>query len=152
MGSVSTSTERYWLAFQRASWTVLAPVATPAMATEVARGLNARATGDGFVVVEAADPLALAREPGEGGGPQLVVGDRNPRPGEVDAGTRFRLITLRPSKSCRPEPISPSGQSASTCLGTAGAGGSVFAGIDGDRPFVEAVLAGLEARNVRIAS
>jgi hypothetical protein len=151
-GSVSTSTQRYWLAFQRTSWTVLAPVATPAMAAEIARGLDARETGDGYVVMEAVHPLALAREPGEGGGPQLAVGDRNPRPREVDAGTRFRLITLRPSRSCRPAAISPSGQSAAACLGTAGAGGSVFAGIDGDRPFVEAVLAGLEARNVRIAS
>jgi hypothetical protein len=151
-GSVSTSTQRYWLAFRRASWTVLAPVATPAVAAEVARGLDARETGDGYVVMEAVDPLALAREPGEGGGPQLAIGDARPRPEEVDAGSRFRLIILRPSRNCRPQGISPSGQYASTCLGTTGAGVGLFAGIDGDRPFVEAVLAGLEARNVRIAS
>jgi hypothetical protein len=142
---------RYWLVFRLASWTVLAPASTPAMAAEVVRGLDARETGGGYVVVEARDPYELSREGGEGGGPQLVIGDASPRPEEVDAGARFRLVTLRPSRNCRPEGISPSGQYASTCLGTTESGVAVFAGIDGDRSFVKEVFAGLAARNVRIA-
>jgi hypothetical protein len=149
--SVSQPRQGYWLAFRLASWTVLAPASTPAMAAEVAGGLDARETGDGYVVMEVRDPYALSREGGEGGGPQLAIGDGSPRPEAVNAGTPFRLITLRPSRACRREGISPSGQYASTCLGTTAAGGAVFAGIDGDRSFVKDVVAGLEARNVRIA-
>jgi hypothetical protein len=142
---------RYWLVFRLASWTVLAPVSTPAMAAEVVHGLDARETGGGYVVMEAREPYALSREAGEGGGPKLAIGDARPRPEEVDAGSRFRLITLRPSRNCRPQGISPSGQYASICLGTTGGGVALFAGIDGDRSFVEDVVAGLDARDVRIA-
>lgn len=149
--SVSQPKQGYWLAFRLASWTVLAPATTPAMVAEIVRGLDARETSSGAVVVEARDPYALSREGGEGGGPQLAIGDRSPHPEEVDAGTRFRLITLRPSRDCRPAGTSPSGKYASTCLGTAGSGVAVFAGIDGDRSFVKDVVAGLQARNVRIA-
>jgi hypothetical protein len=149
--SASLPGQGYWLAFRLPSWTVLAPATTPAMAAELVRGLDARETGGGHVVMEVRDPYALAREGGEGGGPQLAVGDASPHPEEVNAGSRFRLITLRPSRDCRPEGISPSGQYASVCLGTAPAGVAVFAGIDGDPSFVREVVAGLRARNVRIA-
>jgi hypothetical protein len=147
--SLSFPGQRWWVTYRLASWTVLAPASTPAMAAEVAGGLDARETRDGYPVVKARAPLALAREPGEGGGPQLAVGDRNPRPHMVDAGTRFRLVTLRPGRTCRGEGISPSGRYASLCLGRAGTGGSVFAGVDGDRAFVEAMVAGLAARKVK---
>jgi hypothetical protein len=149
--SASLPGQGYWLAFGLASWTVLAPAATPAVADELVRGLDARETGGGHVVMDARGPYALAREGGEGGGPQLAVGDASPRPEEVNAGSRFRLITLSPSRNCRPEGISPSGQYASVCLGTARAGGAVVAGIDGDPSFVKDVVAGLQARKVRIA-
>jgi hypothetical protein len=141
----------YWLAVRLPSWTVLAPASTPATAAGLVRSLDARETDGGQVVMDVRDPYALSRDPGEGGGPQLAVGDASPRPEEVNAGSRFRLITLRPSRNCRPEGISPSGRYASVCLGTGRAGAAVFAGIDGDRSFVRDVVAGLAARNVRIA-
>jgi hypothetical protein len=143
---------RHWLVFRLASWTVLAPAATPATAAELVRALNARETGDGYVRLEARHPLALSREPGEGGGPQLAIGDGDPRPEAVKVGTPFRLIILSLSRNCRPEGISPSGQYASTCLGTTGSGVALFAGIDGDRSFVKDVFAGLEARNIQVPS
>ena len=142
---------RHWLVFRLASWTVLAPASTPAMAAELVRGLDARETGDGYVVIKVRDPYSLSREGGEGGGPQLAIGDGSPYPEALKVGTPFRLITLEPSRNCRPEGISPSGTYASTCLGRAANGVAVFAGIDGDRSFVKDVVAGLHARNVRIA-
>ena len=150
--SASLPGQGYWLAFRLASWTVLAPAATPATAAELVRGLDARETGGGHVVMEAREPYALSREGGEGGGPQLAVGDASPRPEEVTTGSRFRLVTLRPSRDCRSEGISPSGQFASVCLGVARDGVAVLAGIDGDPSFVRDVVAGLEARDVRIAA
>lgn len=142
---------RYWLVFRLASWTVLAPASTPAVAAGIVRGLDAREARDGYVVLEVRDPYALSREGGEGGGPQLAIGDASPRPEEVNAGTPFRLLTLRPSRNCRPEGISPTGRYASTCLGTTGRGVALFAGVDGDRSFVKSVVAELNARRVRIA-
>ena len=100
-------------------------------------------------MVQARAPLALARAPGEGGSPQLAVGDRSPWPHLVDAGTRFRLVTLRPARSCRGEGVSPSGEYAALCLGRTGTGAAVLAGVDRDRAFVEAVVAGLAARKVK---
>jgi hypothetical protein len=147
---LSVTSTPYWLVFRLPSWSVLAPVSTPAMAAEVAGGLHPRQTGRGHVVVGTLHPFALSPDPGEGGGPQLAIGDASPRPKEVDAGTRFRLITLHPSRDCRGEGISPSGTYASTCLGTARGGGALFAGIEGDPSFVRDVLAGLDASNVRI--
>ena len=143
---------RYWLVFRVAPWTVLAPAATPATAAEFVRALDARETGEGYVAIEARHPLALSREAGEGGGPRLAIGDGDPRPEAVKVGSPFRLIILSLSRNCRPQGTSPSGQYASTCLGTAGSGVALSAGIDGDRSFVNDVLAGLEARNIQLPS
>jgi hypothetical protein len=147
--SSSFPEQRWWVTYRLASWTVLAPASTPATAADVAGHLDVREAGDGYPVVQARTPFALARESGEGGGPQLAVGDRSPWPHLVDAGTRFRLVTLRPARTCLGEGGSPSRKYAALCLGRAGNGAAVFAGVDGDRAFVKAVVAGLAARKVK---
>ena len=134
------------------AWTVLASSDLTA-ATDIARHLDGRETSDGSVVVTASAPLALSHEFGEGGGVQLAIGDRDPRPGQVDAGARFRLVLLSPmGRACRGEGLSSSGDSASKCLKATGTGGAVLATISGDRRFVQAVFDGLEIRNIHLVS
>jgi hypothetical protein len=61
----------------------------------------------------------------------------------------WRLIELSPARgSCQQEGVS--GEHGSKCLGSGGAG--IFANISGDPLWVKAVVRGLEARNVRLAS
>jgi hypothetical protein len=143
----------HWVIYKLRDWTVLAPASDVAKAQEVAGRLDGRQTGDGSVVMKAEAPLELSREFGEGGGAQLALGDRNPRPEQVDAGRRFRLVLLSPMRSsCTSEGLSPSGESASKCLrAAAGVEGTVLATISGDRPFVERVFDGLRAERVRLA-
>lgn len=151
--SAVTPDQAYWVVYKVGSWTVLAPAADLEVATDVARQLEARQASDGFVVVDANAPLALSHEFGEGGGVQLAIGDRNPRPDQVDAGKRFRLILLSPmGRACQGEGLSSSGESASKCLKATGTGAAVLATISGDRRFVQAVFDGLEIRNVHLVS
>ena len=149
--SAVTPDQAYWVVYKAGSWTVLAPAADLEVATDVARQLEARQASDGFVVVDANAPLALSHEFGEGGGVQLAIGDRNPRPDQVDAGKRFRLILLSPSgRACQGEGLSSSGESASKCLRAAGTRGAILATVSGDRRFVKAVLDGLEIKKTRL--
>ena len=132
----------YWLHYRIGAWTVLAGVADRAMAAEVARNLDGRQTGDGFVVVQARGPFALSREYGEGRGAQLAIGDHSPLPSAIVAEP-WRLIELSPARgSCQQEGVS--GEHGSKCLGPGGAG--IFANISGDPLWVKAVAKGLEAR------
>jgi hypothetical protein len=151
--SAVTSDQAYWVVYKVGSWAVLAPASDRTVATDVARQLEAREASDGFVVVDASPPLALSHEFGEGGGVQLAIGDRNPRPEQVDAGKRSRLILLSPmGRACQGEGLSSSGESASKCLKAAGTRDAVLATISGDRRFVKAVFDGLEIRNTRLVS
>jgi hypothetical protein len=137
----------YWLRYRIGAWTVLAGVADRAMAAEVARSLDGRQTGDGFVVIQASGPFALAREYGEGRGAQLAIGDRSPLPDAVVADP-WRMIEFSPARgSCHEEGVS--GEHGTKCLGPSGAG--IFTSISGDPAWVKAVVGGLEARNVRLA-
>jgi hypothetical protein len=138
----------YWLHYRIGAWTVLAGVSDRAMAAEVARNLDGRQTGDGFVVIQAGGPFALSREYGEGRGAQLAIGDRSALPDAIVAEP-WRLIELSPARgSCHEE--GSSGDHGTKCLGPGGAG--IFANISGDPLWVKAVVRGLEARNVRLAS
>jgi hypothetical protein len=151
--SAVTPNQAYWVVYKVGSWTVLAPAADLTVATDVARQLEPREASDGFVVVDAGAPLVLSHEFGEGGGVQLAIGDRNPRPDQVDAGNRFRLIVLSPMRgACQGEGLSPSGDSASKCLRAAGTRGAVLATISGDRRFVKAVFDALEVKKTRLVS
>jgi hypothetical protein len=151
-GSAVTPDQAYWVVYRAGSWTVLAPASDPTVAAAVARHLEARQASRGYVVVDASPPLALSHEFGEGGGVQLAIGDRNPRPDQVDAGTRSRLILLSTTRpACHGGELSPSGESASKCLKAPGTRGTVLATISGDRRFVKAVFDGLEIRNTRLA-
>jgi hypothetical protein len=138
----------YWLHYRIGAWTVLAGVSDRAMAAEVARNLDGRQTGDGFVVIQAGGPFALSREYGEGRGAQLAIGDRSALPDAI-AAEPWRVIELSPARgSCHEE--GSSGDHGTKCLGPGGAG--IFANISGDPLWVKAVVKGLEARNVRLAS
>jgi hypothetical protein len=149
--SAVTPDQAYWVVYEVGSWTVLAPAADLTAATDVARHLDGREASDGSVVVGASAPLALSHEFGEGGGVQLAIGDRNPRPDQVDAGNRFRLILLSPKRqACQGKGLSPSGESASKCLRAAGSRGAVLATISGDRRFVKVVFDGLEIKKTRL--
>jgi hypothetical protein len=136
----------YWLHYRIGAWTVLAGVADRAMAAQVARNLDGRQTGDGFVVIQASGPFALSREYGEGRGAQLAIGDRSPLPDAIVADP-WRLIELSPARgSCHEEGVS--GDHGTRCLGPPRAG--IFANISGDPSWVKAVVRGLHARNVHL--
>jgi hypothetical protein len=137
----------YWLEYRIGAWTVLAGVADRAMAAEVARNLDGRQTGDGFVVIQASGPFALSRVYGEGRGAQLTIGDRNPLPDAI-VSDPWRLIELSPARgSCQQESVS--GDHGTKCLGPPRAG--IFTNISGDPSWVKAVVRGLQARNVHLA-
>jgi hypothetical protein len=137
----------YWLEYRIGAWTVLAGVADRGMAAEVARNLDGRQTGEGFVVVQAGSPFALSRVYGEGRGAQLAIGDRNPLPDAI-VSDPWRLIELSPARgSCHEE--GGSGEYGSKCLGPSGAG--LFVSVSGDPSWVKAVVRGLQARNVHLA-
>lgn len=146
--------QAFWVVYKVGAWTVLASASDVTVATDIVRHLDGRESSDGsVVVVTASAPLALSHEFGEGGGVQLAIGDRDPRPGQVDAGARFRLVLLSPmGRACRGEGLSSSGESASKCLKATGTGGAVLAAISGDRRFVQAVFDGLEIRNIHLVS
>jgi hypothetical protein len=137
----------YWLEYRIGAWTVLAGVADRAMAAEVARNLDGRQTGDGFVVIQAGGPFALSGEYGEGRGAQLAIGDRSPLPDAI-VSDLWRLIEFSPARgSCHEEGVS--GEHGSKCLGPPGAG--IFVNISGNPSWVKAVVRGLQARNVHLA-
>jgi hypothetical protein len=137
----------YWLDYRIGAWTVLAGVADRAMAAEVARNLDGRQTGDGFVVIQARGPFALSRVYGEGRGAQLTIGDRNPLPDAI-VSDPWRLIEFSPARgSCHEEGVS--GDHGTKCLGPPEAG--ISTNISGDPSWVKAVVRGLQARNVHLA-
>jgi hypothetical protein len=137
----------YWLVFHIGSWTVLAPVEDLGSAPDVARALGGHETSDGFVVMDAEPPLALADEGGEGGGPGITFGDSDPRPNYVGSDP-FRMIILWPVVGgCQADPNGPTAEYASLCLGDA-----IDASIYGDQPFVSLLYRFLRARNLRLAS
>jgi hypothetical protein len=121
--SAVTPDQAYWVVYKAGSWTVLAPAADLEVATDVARQLEARQASDGFVVVDANAPLALSHEFGQGGGVQLAIGDRNPRPDQVDAGKRFRLRQRSRIHVAAAEAGHPPGLLVDRFGGTVGRGG-----------------------------
>jgi hypothetical protein len=122
------------------AWTVVAPIREPTARDDVVGSLSVEETAEGFVVVEAAAPLALSHEFGEGGGVMLALGDHNPAPSIVTS--LDPLIELAPSECGGDRDIEGVGGSIShgdRCLG-----GRIYVGIYGKRQFIEAALAGLE--------
>jgi hypothetical protein len=116
------------VAFRTGSWTVLADVRDPDEAGMIARSLSVRETPEGFPVVEAAPPLALSPDPGEGGGPRLMLGLR-----------RDRWIDLLLEPGCALTAPEISEGYGAICLD------DLYLGVQaqGDRPFIEAVLEGV---------
>jgi hypothetical protein len=123
------------------AWTVVARIRDAAARDEVARNLSVHETVEGFVVVEAAGPLALSDEFGEGGGVMLALGDHHPAPAKVTS--LDPLIELAPS-DCGGRDTEFAGVGGDTSHGSTCLGGRIYVGIYGKRPFIEAVLAGLE--------
>lgn len=104
---------------------------------KVVKSLSAHETGEGFAVVEAATPLALSHE--FGGGVMLALGDGHPAPAKVTS--LDPLIELAPGYCggrTKIEGVGGDTSHGSTCLGP------IYVGIYGKRPFIEAVLSGLE--------
>jgi hypothetical protein len=114
------------------SWTITAPDREEAEVELLRRNLRVRATTDGLVALHAHTPIGLAQEFGEGGGPQLALGDlyTSPRHTSLDP-----LILLAPG-DCGSREVGEG--YGSTCLDD-----RIHVGVYGDRPFVESVLAGL---------
>jgi hypothetical protein len=122
------------VALPAGSWTIIAPLRDAAEREVVERSLRAHETPDGFPVIEAEPPLALSHEFGEGGGVMLALGDLRPEP-DI-ASSLDPLIELAPA-DCHPEHVEIGGSYGATCLG------GVYVGVYGDRPLIEAVLAGV---------
>jgi hypothetical protein len=114
------------IAMRAGSWTVLADLRDGSEADTVARSLGALETADGFPVVDAAPPLALSQESGEGGGPSLTL--------DV-VGERWLEVAVEPGCGL-PRPEISEGHGAK-CLG------QLYLGVYGDRPFIEEVLEGV---------
>lgn len=142
---------RYFVVFRVGGWIVLVPARDRAEARVLAKSLDARETDGGFVVVEASSPIALSNESGEGGGPELTIGDAEPAPGRVRVDRRDRFIILSLEDSCRPRAreMSESGKYASLCFVGGDNGPVVNASIYGDRDFVVDVFEGLGVRQIR---
>lgn len=123
------------------AWTVVAPIRDPTARDDVVGNLSVEETPDGFVIVEAATPLALSHEFGEGGGVMLALGDHDPAPHRVTS--LDPLIELAPS-DCGRGDTEFEGVGGNTSHGSRCLGGHVYVGIYGKRQFIEAALAGLE--------
>jgi N-acetylneuraminic acid mutarotase len=136
---------RFWIRLALPSWTVLVASQTVADAYGVADYLRVRQNDEGFPVVDAVGPVALAEGFGEAGGAQLAFGDGTAEPdtvSQLDA-----TIFLSPD-GCTPATNSDwSGGYGSACLGD----GSVFASVYGDREFVSNVIEGLRVEDFRQA-
>ena len=99
-------------------------------------------TQDGYVVIETLPPLELAVGYGEAGGPQVGIGDLDPRPDAVlTANDGLTFIQVAPAEQCSRQ-VSPSDGYALLCL----AGGTFLASVQGPPAFVIAVAQELEAR------
>jgi hypothetical protein len=113
------------IALRFGSWTALAELRDRREADTIAASLRGRETPEGFPVIRASPPVALSDEPGEGDGPRLTIGVR-----------KDRWIELEPEDCDRPP-------EQSSTYGWLCLGGRLSVDVYGDRPFVEAVLAGL---------
>jgi hypothetical protein len=131
----------WWLRFSLRSWTVLVALDSVGEADRVAANLTIRETQAGFPVVEATGPIALSDEGGEGEGPQLALGDGTPEPSMVSQLDATIFLSLE--RCARGGESTFSGGYGSSCLGD----GGVFAGIYGDRGFVNSVIDGLRVED-----
>ena len=113
---------------------------------EIVDAVDPEQSPDGLVVVRVRAPVVLADSFGEGGGPQVAIGDRNPLPDVVDAGgPQFRVIELAPAdctggRHLETDIGGPDELYASLCL----AEGKLFASVYGDADFVRDVYEGLD--------
>jgi hypothetical protein len=122
-------------ALRTRSWTILVPVRDKRQREVVQRNLRARQTGLGFPVIVATGPFVLSNEYGEGGGAMLAFGDRTPDPQTVSS--LDPLIEMAPTRCRLPESEITGGYGAQ-CFGR------LYVGVNGKRPFIKAVFAGLQ--------
>ncbi len=134
-----------WLVVELSPLTVHIPVPDGVAAKTLSAVVHPRRSSDGLVVMETSPPASLAQVHGEGGGPEVTIGDASPLPGVVDPGEKFQFIELAPDR-CTPEPQpietdigGPDDAYAGLCL----AEGRFFASVYGDRAFVARVAADL---------
>jgi len=147
---VNWNDNAHYLGFQFGRWTVLvydyvgAGAMTEAERTSWAANFSGRETDDGFLLLDGAGPLRLARV-GEHAGPELTFA----------AGKPNRALILFPGE-CRPHSdqtrrvagklVSWNGGFANWCLSD-----SMRIHAEGSREFIGAVIRELEVRNVIIA-
>jgi hypothetical protein len=130
------------LALPTEHWTVLAPLDPELDAGLYAASLRPVETQDGYVVIETLPPLGLAVGYGEAGGPQVGIGDLDPRPDAVlTANDGLTFIQVAPAEQCSRQ-VSPSDGYALLCL----VGGTFLASVQGPPAFVLTVAQELEAR------
>jgi hypothetical protein len=104
-----------------------------------ARSFTGRETQDGFLVLEAEPPLLLA--PVHQDGPPLELG----------LGDESRSVELWPRIDCRPQLVDDRDASDGYAIWCLPEMSTIVVG-SGRRRFVQAVLDGLEVRNVRPAA
>lgn len=130
-----------WLLFRLDDWTVHVPLDGETEVEDVVRAVRPRRTEDGFAVLRLRPPAELGKE----GGPQLSIGDRDPRPDFVRSDRGFHLIEVAPSP-CDPE---DGGRSLRRygflCL----ADGSLSVSVNGDGDFVSQVMESMTAQGFR---
>jgi hypothetical protein len=150
LGFENRNVER-WLVFELSSWAVHVPVAAPLSPAELMEAIRPQETNDGFAVIGTRPPAALSVISGEGGGPQLTLGDLDPVEGIVRPDPTGRVIQLTPD-GCSDRVHHIGTRFGATCL----AEGRVYLGVtsfseSGDRTFIEAVVNGVDVTNVRSA-
>jgi hypothetical protein len=117
------------------SWTILVPVRGDRQREVAPRNLRASETKHGFPVILATGPLVLSNDYGEGGGAMLAFGDSIPDSQTVSS--LDPLIEIAPT-GCRLPDSEIKGGYGARCFG------SLYVGVNGRRPFIKAVLAGLQ--------
>jgi hypothetical protein len=138
-----------WLVFELSSWAVHVPVSATVSPAALMEAIRPQETSDGFVVIGTRPPAALSEISGEGGGPQLTLGDLDPAEGIVRPDLTGRVIELTPD-GCSDRVHHIGTSFGATCL----AEGRVYLGVTSfsnadDRTFIEAVVQGVDMTNVR---
>ena len=125
-----------WLNYRTPRWSVL--VGAPDLATARILVDSIRVTEEGqFPVISAQGPVDLPSSYGDGGGPQLTLGDSEPHPSMQRLGPDDLIVELSPDGCERPVELPEQGF-AKVCLGD----GEVAMYIYADPEFIRAIVDG----------
>lgn len=142
-----------WLVHRLSGWTVHVPLDDRASSSEVVAAVSPAQTPEGFVVLKVHPPAELPEGFGEAGGPQVALGDADPRPDFVGTGYPGVLIQLAPTECMGGKGIHLQGDYGSSCLGD----GRIFVSAQAFRPsqkereFLSRVVEELEATDLQPA-